>query len=243
MEECVRRVKIYRTDVDDEALREARTGAYPAKALAAVPEGAASSTSSRGRPFRLPVRSAPTGHLRPPRHHPGRADLPAAPAGVPQHVDVLQRRGAVEDRRPVHLRPERRRALFLGKAEMLLADGNRFDVVSMRHRMFRRRPGGTRVPVSRSRRAGPRRRDGSAGRRPQRQLRDLVLDTAPNAMIAVDMDGIVVQLNGQARARLGLAAPMSAARSGTSRSPTGPSSCVRSSSRPIPSAGQSGSTP
>jgi two-component system, chemotaxis family, CheB/CheR fusion protein len=31
--------------------------------------------------------------------------------------------------------------LFLGKAEMLLSDGERFEVVSMRQRIFRRRPG------------------------------------------------------------------------------------------------------
>ncbi|MRT44628.1 chemotaxis protein CheR, partial [Xylella fastidiosa subsp. multiplex] len=31
--------------------------------------------------------------------------------------------------------------LFLGKAEMLLNDAERFDVMSMRQRVFRRRPG------------------------------------------------------------------------------------------------------
>jgi len=38
IDECVRRVKIYGTDVDEEALREARTGLYPAKSLEALPE-------------------------------------------------------------------------------------------------------------------------------------------------------------------------------------------------------------
>jgi two-component system CheB/CheR fusion protein len=39
----------------------------------------------------------------------------------------------------------------------------------------------------------------------KRQLRDLVLEAAPNAMIAIDLDGLVAQVNSQARAQFGLA--------------------------------------
>ena len=38
IEECARRVKIYGTDVDEEALRDARAGLYTAKALEPVPD-------------------------------------------------------------------------------------------------------------------------------------------------------------------------------------------------------------
>src|SRR5262245_32021201 len=38
IEECAKRVKIYGTDVDEEALREARSGVYSAKALEPLPE-------------------------------------------------------------------------------------------------------------------------------------------------------------------------------------------------------------
>ena len=37
IDECAKRVKIYGTDVDDEALHEARAGLYPAKALEVLP--------------------------------------------------------------------------------------------------------------------------------------------------------------------------------------------------------------
>jgi two-component system CheB/CheR fusion protein len=92
--------------------------------------------------------------------------------------------------------------LFLGKAEMLLADGNRYDVVNMRHRIFRRSGGShvRRMTQSRSARVAVAPQDTDR----QRLLRDLSLDAAPNAMVAVDTDGIVAQVNGQARARLGL---------------------------------------
>ena len=43
--------------------------------------------------------------------------------------------------------------LFLGKAEMLLSDGNRFEVASMRQRIFRRRPGDGRARYQRCRRS------------------------------------------------------------------------------------------
>jgi two-component system, chemotaxis family, CheB/CheR fusion protein len=38
LDECVERVKIYGTDIDEEALRDARAGLYPAKAIDPVPE-------------------------------------------------------------------------------------------------------------------------------------------------------------------------------------------------------------
>lgn len=46
IEDCTKQVKIYGTDVDEEALREARAGVYPLKALEKLPPGA--SPSDRG---------------------------------------------------------------------------------------------------------------------------------------------------------------------------------------------------
>jgi two-component system CheB/CheR fusion protein len=95
--------------------------------------------------------------------------------------------------------------LFLGKAEMLLSDGERFDVVSMRQRIFRRKPGDAGPPhqpspLQLAPAAGLELRDAAR----KRQLRDLVLETAPNAIISVDLDGTIIQLNSQARAQFGL---------------------------------------
>ncbi len=61
------------------------------------------------RPLRVPQRPAARGDLRPQRPDGRRADLAPGPAGVPQYADVLQRRGAGPDPRPLPLRPERRR--------------------------------------------------------------------------------------------------------------------------------------
>lgn len=47
IEESLRRVKIYATDVDEEALREARSGLYPTKSLEPLSPSCGTSTSSR----------------------------------------------------------------------------------------------------------------------------------------------------------------------------------------------------
>ena len=95
--------------------------------------------------------------------------------------------------------------LFLGKAEMLLSDGERFEVSSMRQRIFRRRPGEAAAPYS----PAPLKLEAAtgaeireAGRR--RVLRDLTLETAPNAAVTLDPDGAIVLVNAAARAQFGL---------------------------------------
>ena len=103
-------MKIYATDVDEEALAQARQATYTAK-------------RHRGRPaelleqyfervddrLRVPQGPAALGDLRPQRPGAGRADLAGRPAGLPQHADVLQRRDAGADPRPLPLRAARRR--------------------------------------------------------------------------------------------------------------------------------------
>src|SRR5262249_28583482 len=95
--------------------------------------------------------------------------------------------------------------LFLGKAEMLLSDGERFEVVSMRQRIFRRRPGAAvpryqTAPVRFDVASGPEVREVNR----KRQLPDLALDSAPFAAIGVDDDGIVAMLNTQMRTLFGM---------------------------------------
>src|SRR5689334_7157106 len=88
---------------------------------------------------------------------------------------------------------------------MLLSDGGRFEVTSMRQRILRPRTGEAgslyqAAPMKLHTVDGEEIRE--ANRR--RQLRDLVLESSPNATLAVDLDGVVTLANGAARAQFGL---------------------------------------
>ena len=127
--ESTARVKIYGTDVDDEALHEARAGSYSAKSLDSLPPGL------RDRYFE------PTSDrfvLRPDLRRRvifGRHDITRdAPIS---RLDLLICRNAlmyfnVEAQSQIidrfHFALKEGGFLFLGKAEMLLSDGERFDV-------------------------------------------------------------------------------------------------------------------
>jgi two-component system CheB/CheR fusion protein len=206
VEETAKRVKIYGTDVDDEALRDARIGLYSAKALEAL------SADLRDKYFE---QNGTQFSFRPDLRRRvifGRHDITRdAPIS---RLDLLVCRNTlmyfnVETQSQVidrfHFALRERGYLFLGKAEMLLSDGERFEVVSMRQRIFRRRPG-TAVPRYQSM---PIRLDAigtpeirEVGRK--RQLRDLALESAPFAAIGIDADGNVVLINSQMRNMFGI---------------------------------------
>ena len=206
VEECVRRVKLYGTDVDEEALREARSGLYTAKSLELLapdlrdkyfePNGAQFA-------FRPDLRR---------RVIFGRHDITRdAPIS---RLDLLvcrntlmyfnaEAQSQIVDR--FHFALREGGYLFLGKAEMLLSDGERFGVANMRQRIFRRRPGEAAAPYH----PAPLKIDGAIGAEVReasrkRQLRDLTLETSPNATVAVDPDGAIVLINAAARAQFGL---------------------------------------
>ncbi len=203
VEECAKRVKIYGTDVDDEALRDARAGLYTIKALDSLP------ADLRGRYFE---QNGSQYAFRPDLRRRvifGRHDITRdAPIS---RLDLLVCRNTlmyfnVETQAQVidrfHFALRERGILFLGKAEMLLSDGERFEVVSMRQRIFRRRrgaalPGYQTTPI---RLAPPDVREISR----KRELRDLALESAPFAVTGVDADGTVVLINGQMRTMFGL---------------------------------------
>jgi two-component system CheB/CheR fusion protein len=206
VEECAKRVKIYGTDVDDEALRDARVGLYSAKALDALsPELREKYFEQNGTQFafRPDLRR---------RVIFGRHDITRdAPIS---RLDLLVCRNTlmyfnVETQSQVidrfHFALREGGYLFLGKAEMLLSDGERFEVVSMRQRIFRRRPGTAvpkyqSLPIRLDTIASPEMRE--VGRK--RQLRDLALEAAPFAAIGIDTDGNVVLVNAQMRTMFGI---------------------------------------
>src|SRR5262245_7147589 len=206
VEETAKRVKIYGTDIDDEALRDARIGLYSAKALEALP------AELRDKYFE---QNAAQFSFRPDLRRRvifGRHDITRdAPIS---RLDLLVCRNTlmyfnVETQSQVidrfHFAMGEGGYLFLGKAEMLLSDGERFEVVSMRQRIFRRRPGAAvpryqTAPVRFDVASGPEVREVNR----KRQLRDLALDSAPFAAIGVDDDGIVAMLNTQMRTLFGM---------------------------------------
>ncbi|MHB9754143.1 CheR family methyltransferase [Streptomyces sp. BYX5S] len=208
IDETLHRVKIYGTDVDDEALRDARSGLYPAKTLEPLTEELREKYFEQNGArysFRPDLRR---------RVIFGRHDITRdAPIS---RLDLLVCRNTlmyfnVEAQTQIidrfHFALREGGFLFLGKAEMLLNDADRFDVVSMRQRIFRRRAGESAAPYQ----PAPVKLRSNLGSEMQnmarnRQLRDLILDAAPGASLAVDAEGIVVLINNHARIQFGLTA-------------------------------------
>jgi two-component system, chemotaxis family, CheB/CheR fusion protein len=206
IKECTQRVKIYSTDVDEDALQHGRSGLYSGRALEPLTD------ELRDRYFE---RHGSQYVFRPDLRRRvifGRHDITSdAPIS---RLDLLTCRNALmylnaETQAQVigrfHFALREKAYLFLGKAEMLLSDSERFEVTSMRHRIFRRRAGGSAKPynlpaVKTGVASGSDIRD--VARR--RHLRDLALEAAPNPMLALDADGAVVVVNAQLRAMFGL---------------------------------------
>lgn len=206
VEECAKRVKLYGTDVDEEALREARAGAYPAKALAPL------SRELRDRYFEpIGDRFVFRADLRR-RVIFGRHDITRdAPIS---RLDLLVCRNTLmyfNAEAQSHILDRFRFALreggflFLGKAELLLSDGERFGVAGMRQRIFRRRAGEAKPPIQPS----PTRLDVDLGLEVQglvkkRQLSELALEAAPIGVLGLDTESKISIVNHQMRSQFGL---------------------------------------
>ncbi|MEU6251915.1 CheR family methyltransferase [Streptomyces sp. NPDC047043] len=206
LDETLERVKIYGTDMDDEALRDARTGLYPAKVLTPLaPDLRDKYFEQNGArfSFRPDLRR---------RVIFGRHDITRdAPIS---RLDLLICRNTlmyfnVEAQTQIvdrfHFALREGGFLFLGKAEMLLNDSDRFSVMSMRQRMFRRRPGEATPPYHPAPvkiRAGMSTELHTVAR--HRQLRDLILDATPSPSVAIDSAGTVLLVNSHARVQFGL---------------------------------------
>ncbi|HEX6417043.1 MAG TPA: CheR family methyltransferase, partial [Acidimicrobiales bacterium] len=198
------RVKIYATDVDEDALRTARHGSYAAKDVEAVPEELRARYFDRSGAryeFRLDLRrqiifgrhdvtrDAPISHL-----HLLSCRNTMMYFNANTQAEVIDRFGfALADGG----------YLFLGRAEMLLADGERFEAVNVPMRLFRRRPG-----IRNNPRVHPALARGDVPIAPNvlrgRQLRDLALSTSQAAHLIVDVEGVLVSANNQARAMFGV---------------------------------------
>jgi len=207
IDECLNRVKIYGTDVDEDALHEARSGVYSARALEPL------SKELREKYFEpIGANFAFRPDLRR-RVIFGRHDITRDAPISRLHLLVcrntlmyfnVETQSQIIDRFDFALRETGH--LFLGKAEILLADSERFGTVNVRHRIFRRLAGSSMAthqqPAKMRFEATPRGEVRETGR--NRVLRDLAVELGPYPVIAVDLSGTVVVINNQARALFGL---------------------------------------
>ncbi|HSS71200.1 MAG TPA: CheR family methyltransferase [Casimicrobiaceae bacterium] len=201
------RVKIYATDVDNEALAEARHGAYPVKRIAAVPDKLRKKFFNDGNDGVATVRSDL-------RHAVifGRHDLiQDAPIS---RLDLLICRNTLmyfNAETQAHILPRFDFALveggflFLGKSEMLLTHGDAFNVVSLKHRVFSK----VARTIMRDRLLMlARADDGEATNHLGRHLhlREAAFDTVPIAQLVIDFNGRLVLASSEARNLFGLTA-------------------------------------
>ena len=201
------RVKVYGTDLDEEALAHAPAATYDAKAMESVPEPLREQyfeTNGRGNTFRGDLRRSVIF---------GRHDLlQDAPIS---RLDLLSCRNTLmyfnADTQATIL--ERFRFaldgggyLFLGRAETLLTHASVFRPLQLRLRVFES------VSQPRARRAASARVPEPADAEwPRAKLRDAAFDAA-DPMLVVDVDGRCSPVNAAARALFGIARPTSGGR-------------------------------
>jgi two-component system CheB/CheR fusion protein len=199
------RVKIYATDVDEEALTQARQAAYGTRELEGVPPELLDKyfEPHEGRySFRKDLRRSVIF---------GRNDLVQdAPIS---RIDLLVCRNTLmyftqETQAKIlgrfHFALLPRGVLFLGKAEMLLSHTRIFDAVDLKRRIFRRTPnsaGGGAHFVTQAFVQDRRIDIGGLD-----QLRELGFSASPVAQVVVTSDDVVALVNHQAEATFGLSA-------------------------------------
>jgi two-component system CheB/CheR fusion protein len=197
------RVKIYATDVDEEALNQARQARYSAKQVEGIPPELLERYFERnehGYVFSKELRRSVIF---------GRHDLiQDAPIS---RIDLLvcrntlmylnsETQARVLARFSFALRD--RGYLMLGKAETLLAHSNLFSAVDLKRRVLQKIPGATlreRLLVL----ADAGRPVGNAGP-PEDRLRDAALEASSEAQIVVDADGYLAIANSRAQALFNL---------------------------------------
>jgi two-component system, chemotaxis family, CheB/CheR fusion protein len=202
-EEFRRRVKVYATDVDEDALATARLASYGDRELEPLPE------EWRERYFeRTAERHTFRGDLRRSVIF-GRNDLVQdAPIG---RLDLLVCRNTLmylnaetqaQVLRRFHFALNPAGVMFLGKAEMLLSHGRLFLPIDLKRRFFRKADQVNHA----DRLAALTHRGVHAESRRDAQLEDETLLFSPLATIVVNPDDVVAKANQRAEAQLGVSA-------------------------------------
>jgi two-component system CheB/CheR fusion protein len=193
------RVKIYATDVDDDALARARQGSYAVKELTSVPE------PYREQFFDVHGTSAT---FRPDMRRSiifGRNDL-VQDAPISK-LDLLVTRNTLmyftaETQSRIlarfHYALNDAGVLFLGRAEMLLTHGNLFSPINQKHRIFSKVPRlNLRDRLLVLAQAGGLEATDDASR--LLRLRETAADALPVAQLVIDADGLLMIANQTAR--------------------------------------------
>jgi two-component system, chemotaxis family, CheB/CheR fusion protein len=200
-QELRRRVKIYATDVDDEALAQARQGSYPATQLAEVPEELVERYFEKvgeRRVFRTDLRRSLIF---------GRHDL-VQDAAI-SRLDLLVCRNTLmyfnsETQAKIlarfHFALHRTGYLFLGKAETLLSHSTSFRPEDLKSRIFQRAPTSNLRDrmLALTPAATPGEGHAAVLGRPVR-VREAAFEAGPVAQIAVDRKGQLALANEKAR--------------------------------------------
>ncbi|MBB2936115.1 two-component system CheB/CheR fusion protein [Amycolatopsis bartoniae] len=202
LEEFRQRVKIYATDVDEEALAQARQATYGEKEIESLPEEYVRKYFERlaGRyAFHKDLRRSVIF---------GRNDLVQdAPIS---RIDLLLCRNTLmyftaetqaNILRKLHFALQPRGVLFMGKAEMLLSHSRLFDPLDLRHRVFRKvafTPAGASVfGMSFA-------QDQPTAVTEADELRALAFSASPVAQVVVNSEDVVALANSQAQQLFGL---------------------------------------
>jgi two-component system, chemotaxis family, CheB/CheR fusion protein len=200
------RVKIYASDIDEDALADARQGIYAPKDVQTVPK------------HLLDTYFEPMGQrllIKPDLRRGiifGRHDLVAdAPIS---RLDLLLCRNTlmyfnaeIQNRilARFHFALNDEGYLFLGKAEMLLTHADLFSALDLRYRVFKKV---TKIALRDRLHVMNQMADEDTGGRLTRQLRvrDLALESIPLPQISLDAEGNVVAVNDHARSLFGVTA-------------------------------------
>ncbi len=198
------RVKIYATDIDEEALGQARRATYSARALEPVSE------ELRAKYFRL-VNGQFTFNPELRRavifgRHNLLVDAPISNLDLLVSRNTLMYFNAESQRRVLslfHFALNNTGYLFLGKAEMLLTHAHLFTPIHLRHRIFRK------VPVTTQREQALVMAQGGNGVAMDQldqslRLREAAYETSPTAEVVVDINWTLVSANAAARALFGI---------------------------------------
>jgi two-component system CheB/CheR fusion protein len=200
-----RRVKIYATDVDEDALTVARTATFDAKAVESVPADLLGKYFEQQNGRYVFHKELRRGVIF------GRNDLVTdAPIS---RVDLLVCRNTLmymnaETQRNVlermHFALAPAGTLFLGHAETLLSHSDRFTPLNLKHRIFRKSAG----PRDGLDRYGPAipTHDARGEQSGLISVRELVFRASPVAQIVVTGDDTVAMINDQAEKMFGLSA-------------------------------------
>jgi two-component system, chemotaxis family, CheB/CheR fusion protein len=203
-DEYRQRVKIYATDVDEEALSQARAATYSAKEVESVPPDLLEKYFDRHNSNFVLHKDLRRAVIF------GRNDLVKdAPIS---RVDVLACRNTLmymngDTQRNVlnrlHFALAPQGMLFLGHAEMLLSHSERFTAVNLDARIFRKTAGSHRVGTNYDASAAIVRHGELPGLDP---IRELAFRATPVAQIVVTGDDTVAMINQQAETTFGLSA-------------------------------------